>query len=143
MKLAAVSRLTCAVLILAGCKPPRFAETPDAVSVSMRWGCYLPEHLEVSDFTKQNPAAKPVTLSFARYPNVVLVVAQPGLCDALGAANKPIIPVLIEPLRDSSKERWLGYRLLSVNGYSVGEPYGLQESAALDGHAPSLEELLR
>ena len=109
----------------------------------MRWACYLPEHLEVSDFAKQNPAAKPVTLSFARYPKVVLVVAQPGLCDALVAAGKPIIPVLIEPLTDWLKGTMVGYRLLSVNGYPVGEPYGLQESAALDGHAPTLEELFR
>lgn len=107
----------------------------------MFWECGIPEHFEISDFVRNNPAAKPVTLHFARFPNVVDIEAQPGLCDALKAAGKRVIPVVFDPIKNPNG-KMAGYNILSVNGYPVGSPYS-QENGALDGHPPSLEELLR
>lgn len=127
------------LLILAGCAPPVGMAKP--VTVSMFWECGLPEHFEISDFVRKNPAAKPVTLHFARYPNVVDIEAQPGLCDALKAAGKRVIPVVIDPI-EYPGGKITGYNILSVNGYAVGSPYS-QENGVLEGKAPPLEELLR
>lgn len=127
------------VLLLTGCAPPELMTKP--VTVSMLWECGLPDHFEVSDFVRKNPAAKPVTLHFARYPNVIDIEAQPGLCDALKAGGKRLIPVVIAPI-ESPSGKMAGYNILSVNGYSVGSPYS-QENGVLEGNAPPLEELLR
>lgn len=125
-----------------GIAPPK----QESITVSMRWECGLPEGFDVSDFVRKDPAAKPVTLHFARYPNVVNIVAQPGLCDALTAAGKPVIPVAINPLRGEDGKMAGGYNILSVDGHPVGGPY-LLETGVLGGfnggNEPPLEELLR
>ena len=82
-----------------------------------------------------------MTLHFARYPNVVDIEAQPGLCDALKAAGKRVIPVVINPI-EYPDGKVAGYDILYVNGYAVGGPYSL-ENGVLEGDAPTLEELLR
>lgn len=108
----------------------------------MLWECGLPEHFELSDFVQRNPAAKPVTLHFARHPSVVQIEAQPGLCDALKAAGKPVVPVIIAPIGQTNGPID-GYNLLSVNGYPVGSPYSQESGNLAGGRTPSLEELLR
>jgi hypothetical protein len=114
---------------------------PRTVTVSMLWECGLPEHFDVSEFVRKNPAAKPVTLRFARYPNIVNIDAQPGLCDALKAAGKRVVPAVVLPIGEPFG-KITGYDIQSVNGYDVRGPYYL-ENGNLGGYAPALEELLR
>ena len=130
-----------ALLLLTGCQYIPLPPT-EKLTVSMRWECALPDHFEVSDFVRQDPAAKPVTLHFARYPGMVQIEAQPGLCDALKAAGKPVVPAIIAPLRQSNGHID-GYNLLSVDGYAVGSPYSQGNGNLAGGRAPSLEDLLR
>jgi len=111
------------------------------ITVSMLWECGLPEHFDVSDFVRNNPAAKPVTLHFARYPNIVNIEAQPGLCDALQAAGKRVIPVAIQPIGEPFG-KISGYSILYVDGHDVRGTYSL-ENGNLGGYAPPLDELLR
>jgi hypothetical protein len=141
MKLKAVFWPAVFVVLLVGCGPPMLQPPTKSITVSMLWECGLPEHFGISDFVKNNPAAKPVTLHFARYPNIVDIEAQPGLCDALKTAGKRVVPVTIQPIGVSGG-KFDGYNILSVNSYPVGSPYSL-ENGNLGGYAPPLEELLR
>src|SRR5580698_5657203 len=111
---------------------------PRTVTVSMFWECGLPEHFDVSEFVRKDPAAKPVTLRFVRHPNVFQIETQPGLCDALKAAGKREIPVVFDPIGEPF-QKVAGYNILTVNGYRVGGPYEQGNGAV--GEAPTLEEL--
>ncbi len=95
-----------------------------------------------SDYAKQNPAAKPVTLRFSRYPNELILDNTPGLCDALTASGHTEVPVVIQPFADSFG-KYSGYRVVTIDGHEPGGGYGGGTSRIGDTPNPSLDELLR
>lgn len=139
MKLKTALWIVTAVALLLTAWALRPRPSVNTIKVSMLWECGLPEHFDVSDFVRNNREAKPVTLHFARYPNIVNIEAQPGLCDALTASGKREISVAIQPI---GHPKIAGYSILYVDGHDVRGPYSL-ENGNLGGYAPPLEELLR
>jgi hypothetical protein len=109
----------------------------------MTWVCGVDEHMDTrSDYARQNPAAKPVTLAFSRYPNELILDNSPGLCDALKAGGHPLVPVVIQPYANSAG-RYTGFTVVTIDGHTPAGGYGGGTSRLGDMPNPSLNELLR
>ncbi len=129
--------LSATALLLSGCSGPSKLKI---ATVSMYWECGLPHGFEPGPFYKLNPGNKPVTLHFVRYPNIAQIEDEPGLCDALKAAGKPVVQVVFVGTADWLSGRISGYTTRSVNGYVIDHS---GPNMNLGGRAPTLNELLQ
>jgi hypothetical protein len=128
------------VVFLVACNSPF---QPSKVTVEMTWACGSPEHMDSSsEFAHQNPAAKPVTLYFSRYPNEIILDNTPGLCDALTVAKHTEVPVVIQPIANLFG-KYTGYTVLTIDGHTPDGRYGGANDRIGNDANPSLEELLR